>query len=108
MREPDAGDLAAGARLCGPLSGFARARLLLQHHLVGGLVLAQALERRLADEPVRGPAAVLDVGDEPRRRPADTLYVGAVRQRLPERRPRGRDLFQFLLERRRLRARPAG
>ena len=54
----------------------------LEHDLVRRASSRRPLERGLADQPVGGPAAILDLADQPRLGPSYTL-VGAGGQAVP-------------------------
>ena len=72
----------------------------LPHHLLRRLVLAHALERRLANQPVAGPAAEFDLDDDLRLDPFHLAPALHRRHRIERRclaRDRGEALRQVAL-----------
>src|SRR5215467_10720370 len=93
-----------GSRLLGVCCS---GRRHLQGDVGGGLVLAQAFERGVENEPVPAPGAELDLADELRLGPAHAL-LGAGRQSVDQLGLARVDLLQRVAQRARLRARIAG
>ena len=87
-----------GSRL---LSRCCGRRRHFQGDVGGGLVLAQALERGVENEPVPAPGAELDLADELRLGPAHAL-LGARGQCVDQCRLGCVDLFQRVAQRTRL------